>query len=135
VQLDFKVVEWQTLRTMRNKGPTDPSNADVQGVNNSWETANPATGLEALFASWKIAPKGVNWGVADPELDKIIKEILVTFDRPEQDKLMRKAHEMIVNNAYWTFIVYDINVHAMAPSVKGFKPAITWNQDYTHISN
>jgi peptide/nickel transport system substrate-binding protein len=134
VQLDFKVVEWQALRTIRNKGPLDPTNVDVQGVNNSWETANPATGLEALFASWKMSPKGINWGVNDPELDKLIQQILVTFDRGEQDKLMQKAHEMVVDKAYWVYVVDDINVHALAPKIKGFKPAITWSLDYTHMS-
>ena len=72
VELSFKVVEWQTLRTIRNKGPLDPSNVEIHGVNNSWETSNPATGMEALFASWKLSPKGVNWGVQDPEIDALI---------------------------------------------------------------
>ena len=134
IDLTFKVVEWQTLRTIRNKGPLDPSNVEIHAVNNSWETSNPATGMEALFASWKLSPKGVNWGVQDPELNALIQKILVTFDRHEQDALMRKAHEMVVNKAYWVYVVYDINVHALSPRVKGFKPAISWNLDYTQIS-
>ncbi|MGE0752411.1 MAG: ABC transporter substrate-binding protein [Variibacter sp.] len=134
VDLTFKVVEWQTLRTMRNKGPLDPSNVEIHAVNNSWETSNPAIGMESLFASWKTAPAGVNWGVNDPELDALIKKILVTFDRTEQDELMRKAHKIVVDNAYWLFVVHDINLHAMSPRVKGFKPAISWNLDYTQIS-
>jgi peptide/nickel transport system substrate-binding protein len=133
VELSFKVVEWQTLRTIRNKGPLDPSNVEIHGVNNSWETSNPATGMEALFASWKLSPKGVNWGVQDPEIDALIQKILVTFDRKEQDELMRKAHQMVVDKAYWLYVVYDINVHALSPRVKGFKPAISWNLDYTQI--
>ena len=112
----------------------DPSNVEIHAVNNSWETSNPATGMEALFASWKLSPKGVNWGVQDPELDALIQKILVTFDRYEQDELMRKAHEMVVDKAYWVYVVYDINVHALSPRVKGFKPAISWNFDYTQIS-
>ncbi len=66
IQLDFKIVEWQTLRAMRNKGPLDPSNRDVHGHNNSWETSTPSNAFAQLFASSKIAPDGVNWGVQNP---------------------------------------------------------------------
>ena len=72
VELTFNVVEWQTLRTMRNKGPLDPSNDGIHAVNNSWETSGPAIGMENIFASWKVSPSGVNWGVRMIELDKII---------------------------------------------------------------
>jgi ABC-type transport system substrate-binding protein len=134
VELDFQVVEWQTLRAIRNKGPLDPSNVNVHGVNNSWESANPSTGFINLFASWKISPKGVNWGVSDPELDGILKKVEITFDSREQQRLMQRAHEIVVDKAYWLYVVHDINVHGLAPNVKGFKPAISWNQDYTQIS-
>lgn len=134
VELTFKVAEWQALRGMRNKGPLDPSNVEIHGVNNSWETSNPAIGMETLFASWKMAPKGVNWGVQDPELDKLLQQIQVTFERPQLDDLMRQAHKIVVDKAYWLYVVYDINVHALAPRVKGFQPAISWNLDYTRIS-
>ena len=134
VDLTFNVVEWQTLRTIRNKGPNDPTNVGIHAVNNSWETSNPAIGMESLFASWKIAPAGVNWGVNDPELDTLIKQILVTFDRSELDDLMRKAHKIVVDKAYWLYVVHDINMHAMSPRVKNFKPAISWYTDYTQVS-
>lgn len=134
IDLSFKVMEWQALRTARNKGALDPSNIELHGVNNSWETSSPAIGMESLFASWRMSPKGVNWGVSDPELDKVIEQILVTFDKAEMDKLMQRAHEIVVDKAYWVYVVYDINVHALAPRVKGFKPAISWNLDYTQIS-
>lgn len=134
VELTFNVVEWQTLRTMRNKGPLDPSNVGVHAVNNSWETSGPAIGMENIFASWKVSPKGVNWGVEDEELDKVIRQTQVTFDRAELDKLMQEAHRLVVDKAYWLYVVHDINVHALSPRVKGFRPAISWNLDYTQIS-
>ena len=90
--------------------------------------------MEIIFASWKVSPKGVNWGVEDAELDEIIKKTQVTFDRAELDKLMQAAHKIVVDKAYWLYVVHDINVHALSPRVKGFKPAISWNLDYTQIS-
>ena len=134
VDLTFNVVEWQTLRTIRNKGAADPGNIAIHAVNNSWESSNPAIGMESIFASWKMSPAGVNWGVNDPELDALIKQILVTFERSELDDLMRKAHKIVVDKAYWLYVVHDINRHAMSPRVKNFKPAISWYTDYTQVS-
>jgi peptide/nickel transport system substrate-binding protein len=42
-------------------------------------------------------------------------------------------HEHIVDNAYWLFVVHDLNPRAMSPDVKGFKQAKSWTQDLTQI--
>lgn len=132
VQLDFKVLEWQAFRLLRNKGPLDESNWDIQGVNNSWDNGIKS-GFETLFGSGRIAPKGFNWGIQDPVLDEIFRKVKVTFDPKEQDKLVAQAHERMVDNAYWLWVVHEINVHAVNPNVKNFKPAISWHVDYTQL--
>ncbi len=134
VDLTFQVAEWQALRTARNKGALDPSNIGIHAVNNSWDESNPAIGMETPFASWKMSPAGINWGVNDPELDAIISQIKTTFEKDKIDELMKKAHEIVVNKAYWLYVVHDINLHAVSPQVKGFSPAISWYIDYTTIS-
>ena len=133
IELDFNVVEWQALRAIRNKGPYDPSNKGLHGVNNSWGTMNPYTAFENLFASWKIAPNGINWGVKDAVVDELMKKVHVTFDLKEQNKVVSQVHTRVVDQAYMLWVVHDINVHAMAPNVTGFEPAISWHQDYTQI--
>ena len=135
IEVDFEVMEWQAMRAVRNKGPFDPANDRYDGVNNSWGSANAASGFETLFASWKIArgKGGVNWGVDDSMVDDILKKVMVTFDAKEQDKLLAKAHERIVDQAYWLWVAYDINVHAADKKVKGFVPEISWSKDFTSI--
>ena len=135
IEVDFEIMEWQAMRAVRNKGPFDPANDRYDGVNNSWGSSNAASGFETLFASWKIArgKGGVNWGVDDPVVDDLLKKVMVTFDTKAQDKILAKAHERIVDQAYWLWVAYDINVHAANPNVKGFVPEIAWSKDFTSI--
>ncbi len=56
-----------------------------------------------------------------------------TFDTAAQQQLAQRIHERIVDNAYWLFVVHDVNPRAMSPDVKGFKQAKAWTQDLTPI--
>ena len=132
IEVEFEVMEWQALRAVRNKGPGDAANDRYDGVNNSWSTNKPAD-VEANFATWKISPKGVNWGVSDPVVDGILKEFMSTFDQKTQDRLLADAHTRIVDQAYQLWVVHDINVHVANPNVKGFVPEISWTKDFTSI--
>ena len=44
-----------------------------------------------------------------------------------------KAHELIVDDAPWIFIVHDRNPRAMTKKVKGFTSAQSWFQDFTTV--
>ena len=46
---------------------------------------------------------------------------------------IRRAHEVIVDDAAWLFIVHDLNPRAMTKHVKGFVSAQSWFQDFTHV--
>jgi ABC-type transport system substrate-binding protein len=132
VEVSFEVMEWQALRSVRNKGPNDTANDMYDGVNNSWSSDKPAD-IEANFATWKISPKGVNWGVSDPLVDDTFKKFMGVFDKGEQDRLLAEAHTRIVDQAYQLWVAHDINVHAANPNVKGFIPEISWSKDFTSI--
>ena len=45
----------------------------------------------------------------------------------------QKAHELIVDDAPWIFIVHDRNPRAMTKKVKGFTSAQSWFQDFTTV--
>ena len=132
IEVNFEVMEWQKLITVRNKGPKDDGNDNFDGVNNSWTFSKPGD-LEINFATWKIAPNGVNWGVSDPVVDDALKKVMATFDTKEQDRLMAEAHTRIVDQAYQLWVVHDIKTHAANSNVKGFVPEIHSMTTYTSI--
>ena len=46
----------------------------------------------------------------------------------------RKAHERLVDNPPWLYIVHDLNPRAMSPKVKGFVSPQSWFVDLTLVS-
>ena len=56
-----------------------------------------------------------------------------TFVPTERDNVLASAHELIVDEAPWVWIVHDLNPRAMSAKVKGFRPAQSWFQDFTSV--
>ena len=58
--------------------------------------------------------------------------------RPERDParvaaLLRTAHERLVDDPPWLWIVHDLNPRAMSRRVRGFVSAQSWFQDLTTV--
>jgi ABC-type transport system substrate-binding protein len=49
----------------------------------------------------------------------------------KQNQILAKAHEIIVDDAPWVFIVHDLNPRALSPKVKGFVQPQSWFVDLT----
>ncbi len=110
IDIDFKVVELETLYTHWRKGAADEMNAGI--------TAN------------NIA----NWGgYKNPKVDALIDEAKQTFDTTRQDELLAQAHALIVDDAALVWVVHDTNPHALSPRIKKFVQAQHWFQDLTTI--
>jgi ABC-type transport system substrate-binding protein len=134
VDLSFEVAEWQALRAQRGKGPLDPGAREIHALNNSFGTYDPYSAFERFFSCDLLPPKGLNWsGVCDDEIQALIKKVKETFDTKKQDEILAKIHEHVVDNAYWVWVVHDVNPRALRPEVKGFRQAKSWYQDLTQI--
>ncbi|HTR86517.1 MAG TPA: ABC transporter substrate-binding protein, partial [Reyranella sp.] len=57
-----------------------------------------------------------------------------TFDAAEQNKVLQKLHEKIVDEALFLFVAHDTNPRAMSPKVTGFIQAQNWYQDLTPVT-
>ncbi len=134
VELSFEVVEWNALRGQRSKGPLDASARGLHGLNNSMGTATPFDAFRRHFSCDAAPPRGLNWaGVCDEKLQAMMDEAASAFDTAERDRLAARIHEHVVDNAYWLWVVHDVNPRALRPEVKGFAQAKSWYQDLTQI--
>ncbi len=134
IEIDFKVVELETLYTHWRKGAKDEMNVGLTSNNIAYVTSDPLYAIVRFFHSGQAAPVGVNWGFyANPKVDAVIDEAKRTFDVARQDELMAKAHEMIVDDAVLVWAVHDTNPHVLSPKVKTFVQAQHWFQDLTAI--
>jgi peptide/nickel transport system substrate-binding protein len=134
IDIDFKVVELETLYTHWRKGAADEMNAGITANNIAYVTSDPLYAIVRFFASDQIAPVGVNWGgYKNPKVDALINEAKQTFDTAKQDDLIAQAHALIVDDAVLVWVVHDTNPHALSPKIKQFVQAQHWFQDLTTI--
>ncbi|HMN70477.1 MAG TPA: ABC transporter substrate-binding protein [Rhodoblastus sp.] len=134
VNVEFKVVELETLYTHWRKGAKDPMNEGITANNIAYVTSDPLYAIIRFFHSGQAAPVGVNWGFyANPKVDALIDEAKQTFDPKKQDELIASAHSLIVDDAPLVWVVHDTNPHALSPKVKQFVQAQHWFQDLTTI--
>ena len=134
IEIDFKVVELETLYTHWRKGAKDEINAGITSNNIAYVTSDPLYAIVRFFHSGQAAPVGVNWGYYNnPKVDALIDEAKRTFDPAKQDALLAQAHTLIVDDAVLVWVVHDTNPHALSPKVKHFVQAQHWFQDLTTI--
>src|SRR5882724_11072290 len=134
IDIDFKVVELETLYTHWRKGAADEMNAGITANNIAYVTSDPLYAIVRFFHSGQIAPVGVNWGgYKNPKVDALIDEAKQTFDSTKQDELLAQAHSLIVDDAVLVWVVHDTNPHALSPKIKKFVQAQHWFQDLTTI--
>jgi peptide/nickel transport system substrate-binding protein len=134
IDIEFKVMDQETLQTAWRKGAADPMNAGITANNVAYVTSDPFYAIVRFFASDQIAPVGVNWGgYNNPKVDALIEEARQSFDSKKQDALLAEAHSLIVDDAPLVWVVHDTNPHALSPRIKNFVQAQHWFQDLTTI--
>jgi peptide/nickel transport system substrate-binding protein len=103
-------------------------------MNISLHFVDPHGGLVRRFHSAYLPPKSTNiMPYINPEVDRLIEAAEAAFEPKEQDRFLAQAHEILVDDAPWVFIVHDLNPRAMSPKVKGFVQAQSWFQDLTPV--
>jgi peptide/nickel transport system substrate-binding protein len=134
VTLEFDVMDWESLRGRRRTGVQAPENKGDHMLNSSWGYWDPDIGLISPAWSKMTPPAGFNWGgYSDPEADALCQQAKLAFVPAEQDKILQKLHERIVDQAMWIWVVHDLNPRALGPKVKGFVQAQSWWQDLTPV--
>ncbi|MGF1651315.1 MAG: ABC transporter substrate-binding protein [Hyphomicrobiaceae bacterium] len=135
IDVEFAVVEWNTMINIWRAGAKHESSQGAQSINFSYFIQDPFTGLIRHLNCDLIAPNGTNWGhFCDPEMDALHKEIRNTFDLAAQDEVLRRTHEKYVNEALFLMITHDVAPRAMSPKVKGFVQAQNWFQNFGTVT-
>ncbi len=133
IDLDFEVVEWGTLLVALRNAPFTPPTMNSDALNVSLVTSDYAQ-FYRYFHSKNASPVSYNWGhFKNDEFDAILDKVEAQFDPESVNEVLPAAHEILVDEAPWLFIVHDLNPRAMSPKVKGFISAQSWFQDLTNV--
>jgi len=134
VEVDYNVVEWQVLLTVGRATPDAPSLQGAMALNISSPSSDPGV-MARYFSSASFAPNGFNFEQwKDDTFDQALKTIEVETDPKTISAAYRIAHERLVDNPPWLYIVHDLNPRAMSPKVKGFVSPQSWFVDLTLVS-
>ncbi len=134
VKVDFEVVEWGTMLVAFRQPPNDAAALGCHAMNISLTWTDPSVWFR-WFHTEAHTPTSSNWGHwSNPDYDAVLNQVAETFDIAEMEKLLAKAHEILVEDSPWAWIVHDLNPRAFSPSVEGFVMAQSWMQDFTNVT-
>ena len=134
IDLELVPIEWNVMVQRYFKGFQHPDNADLGGMNISLHFVEPHGALLRRFHSAYVPPKSTNiMPFTNPEFDRLVEAAEAAFDPQDRDSFLAQAHEIVVEEAPWVFIVHDLNPRAMHQRVKGFVQAQSWFQDLTPV--
>lgn len=126
VEMELVTMDWNALLSrafFRNNGYTfTEENEDLDAYNISYAYVEPG-----IWGNFFGTEGGNNkGGYSSPEADELFRQAQASFDFAEQDRLLAKAHEIIVDDAPYLFVAHDLNPRVLNPRVKGYVQDQSW---------
>jgi peptide/nickel transport system substrate-binding protein len=133
--VQFDVIEWNTLFTNWRKGAKDPSANGANAINVSYAAMDPFFAMVRFTSTKTFPPVSNNWGYfGNDEFDKLIADARNTFDDNGRDAALARLHARIVEEAPFIWIAHDVGPRAMSPKVKGVVQPRSWFIDIATMS-
>ena len=125
--VQFDVIEWNTLFTNWRKGAKDPSANGANAINVSFAAMDPFFAMVRFTSTKTFPPVSNNWGYfGNDEFDKLIADARNTFDDKGRDAALAKLHARIVEEAPFVWIAHDVGPRAMTAKVKNVVQPRSW---------
>src|ERR1700741_174205 len=133
--VQFDVIEWNTLFTNWRRGAKDPSANGANAINVTYAAMDPFFAMVRFLQSGMAPPVANNWGyINNPKFDELVKKARQTFDTAERDKALAELHAAYVAVAGFLYVAHDVAPRALSPKVKGFLQPKSWFVDFSPIS-
>jgi peptide/nickel transport system substrate-binding protein len=134
VNVEFDAVEWQVLLNAVRATPDSPTLHGAAALNVSSPSSDVGI-MARYFSSANFSPNGFNFEQwKDDKFDAALAKLAESTDPATIEASYRAAHERLVDNPPWLYIVHDLNPRAMNKTVEGFVSAQSWFLDMTLVS-
>ena len=134
VNVEFDAVEWQVLLNAVRATPDSPTLHGAAALNVSSPSSDVGI-MARYFSSANFSPNGFNFEQwKDDKFDAALAKLAESADPATIEASYRAAHERLVDNPPWLYIVHDLNPRAMNKTVEGFVSAQSWFLDMTLVS-
>jgi peptide/nickel transport system substrate-binding protein len=125
--VEFDVIEWNTLFTNWRKGAKDPSANGANAVNVSFAAMDPFFAMVRFASTKAFPPVSNNWGYyGNAEVDKLVADARTSFDEKARDAALAKLHARMVEDAPFVWIAHDVGPRAMSAKVKNVVQPKSW---------
>lgn len=125
--VQFDVIEWNTLFTNWRKGAKDPSANGASAVNVSFAAMDPFFAMVRFVSTKTFPPVSNNWGYyGNAEVDKLVADARTAFDDTARNAALARLHAHIVDDAPFVWIAHDVGPRAMSPKVKNVVQPKSW---------
>jgi peptide/nickel transport system substrate-binding protein len=125
--VQFDVIEWNTLFTNWRRGAKDPTANGANAINVSFAAMDPFFAMVRFTSTKTFPPVSNNWGYfGNAEFDKLIADARGSFDDKARDAALAKLHARIVEEAPFIWIAHDVGPRAMSPKVKNVVQPKSW---------
>jgi len=133
--VQFDVVEWNTLFNSWRLGAKDASAHGAQATNVSAATMDPFFAMVRFVSSKALPPVSNNWGyVIDDTFDDYIRQARTSFDPAQRDVALAKLHTRMVDEAVFLYVAHDVGPRAISNKVKGVVQPQSWFIDIATMS-
>jgi peptide/nickel transport system substrate-binding protein len=125
--VEFDVIEWNTLFTNWRKGAKDPSANGAHATNVSFAAMDPFFAMVRFASTKTFPPVSNNWGYyGNAEVDKLIADARTAFDDKARDAALAKLHARIVEDAAFVWIAHDVGPRALSAKIKNVVQPRSW---------
>jgi peptide/nickel transport system substrate-binding protein len=133
--VEFDVVEWNTLFSSWRLGAKDPAAHGAHATNVSAATMDPFFAMVRFVSTKAQPPVSNNWGYySDPKTDALVEKARTTFDAQARDVALAELHANIVDQTPFLFVAHDVGPRAIASKVKGVVQPKSWFIDLATLS-
>ena len=133
--VQFDVIEWNTLFTNWRRGAKDPTANGANAINVSFAAMDPFFAMVRFVSTKTFPPVSNNWGYyGNATVDKFVADARTSFDEKSRDAALAKLHAYIVEDAPFVWIAHDVGPRAMSPKVKGVVQPRSWFIDIATMS-
>ncbi|MDO5289860.1 MAG: ABC transporter substrate-binding protein [Pseudomonadota bacterium] len=133
--IQFDVIEWNTLFTNWRRGTKDSTANGASAINVSFAAMDPFFAMVRFASTKTVPPTSNNWGYyGSAEIDALITEARTSFDEKARDAALGKLHARMVEDAPFVLIAHDVGPRAMSAKVKGVVQPRSWFIDLAPIS-
>ncbi|MCW5283422.1 ABC transporter substrate-binding protein [Verminephrobacter eiseniae] len=125
--VQFDVIEWNTLSTNWRKGAKDASANGASAVNVSFSAMDPFFAMARFVSTKAFPPLSNNWGYyGNAEVDQLVADARTSFDDKARDAALARLHTHIVDDAPFVWIAHDVGPRALSPKIKNVVQPRSW---------